>query len=147
METTGLFSARVDSSLRWVSFARERNHPSALEAYCTALRLLDNSVTLTHSLPTQHAHLTTNASYLRAKGLASDAAALAIDCLQPEKAVELLELGRGILLGQLGRYRTPLDDLRAANEELAKEFTEISTKLENSVVVTNNERATDKVGR
>ncbi|KAG8884018.1 hypothetical protein FRB98_002659 [Tulasnella sp. 332] len=67
------------------------------------------------------------------KSLASDAAAVALNEKQPRRAVELLEQGRGVLLAQLVRYRTALDDLHAISPRIAAEFTELSSQLENSL--------------
>lgn len=149
MEQSGRLSVRLASALDWVFFARQKQHGSALEAHRTALELLDTSVTITHSLDAQHARLAEGkkSSGTSIRGLASDAAALAIEQQRPRAAVELLEQGRAILFAQLGRYRTPLEDLRAVDGDLAKEFVELSAQLESAVVATNQTTEGDDVGR
>lgn len=69
----------------------------------------------------------------RVGSLASDAAAVALNEKQPQRAVELLEQVRGILLAQLVRYQTALTGLEAAAPEMAAKFKELSIRLEHSV--------------
>lgn len=61
-----------------------------------------------------------------------DATAWALAQKKPQRAVEILEQGRGVLFTELGRYRTPLDEL--PNRELAAKFAELSSQLENTLV-------------
>ncbi len=55
-------------------------------------------------------------------GLAADAAAAAIEAGRPERALTLLELGRGILVTQAIESRTDLTELRTAAPDLAARF-------------------------
>lgn len=139
---------RLDCALAWASFARQEKEETALGAYRVALELLDTSVTIARDLEMQHARLAKRNDSSDVRGLASDAAALAIDQQQARLAVELLEQGRGILFAQLGRYRTPLDELRAVDGDLASEFAAISSQLEGAVQLKNGQSgAGDDVGR
>lgn len=126
--TIGPLTTRFRTANLWIRFARERTHPSALEAYSTALDLLQTIVTAGKTLDSRHERLLD-----RTKSLASDAAALAIEQRQLETAVELLEQGRGILLGQLGRYQTPLERLPVGGNQLPDEFMRLSSELETSI--------------
>ncbi|MFE2101176.1 CHAT domain-containing protein [Streptomyces sp. NPDC059468] len=61
--------------------------------------------------------------------LASQAAACALQLGDPEKALDLLERGRGILLGQLTETRRDLTDLRRQAPELAAEFSRLGEAM------------------
>jgi CHAT domain-containing protein len=63
-------------------------------------------------------------------GLASDAAALALRSDTPDRAVELLELGRTVLMAQALDIRTDLSTLREHDSSLADRFEWLSTRLE-----------------
>lgn len=62
-------------------------------------------------------------------GLACDAAAAALQAGDPERALGLLELGRGVLLGQALDARTDLTELAAQEPELAERFTWLRRRL------------------
>lgn len=66
-------------------------------------------------------------------GLASDAAAMALRSGSPERAVELLEHGRTILIAQALDNRTDLTTLRARDTALADRFEWLSVQMEADV--------------
>ncbi len=63
-------------------------------------------------------------------GLASDAAAVCVQAGMPDRAVELLEQGRGVLFAQVLDSRTDLTDLRDAYPELADRFAGLRDELQ-----------------
>jgi tetratricopeptide (TPR) repeat protein len=63
-------------------------------------------------------------------GLAGEAAAMSLTCDQPERALRLLELGRGVLLNRLLRLGDDLTPLRVADAELAKQFEHLRHQLD-----------------
>ncbi|WP_184540480.1 CHAT domain-containing protein, partial [Streptosporangium becharense] len=63
-------------------------------------------------------------------GLAADAAAAAIEVGRPERAVELLEQARGVLLGEAMAAHGDLTDLRVRAPELARRFTQLRDALD-----------------
>ncbi|MGW5497565.1 CHAT domain-containing protein [Streptomyces olivaceoviridis] len=65
-----------------------------------------------------------------ANGLASDAAAVAIERGDLTRAVELLEQGRGVLLAQAFDARTDLDELRALDGDLARAMDGVRRRLD-----------------
>ncbi|MEU4334226.1 CHAT domain-containing protein [Micromonospora lupini] len=67
-------------------------------------------------------------------GLASDAAAVAIALGQPERAVELLEYGRGVLLTRAHDAGTDLAALRARAPRLAARLAEVQAALDDFAV-------------
>lgn len=119
--------------MNWARRALRHKHPSVLQAATTALEVLDSLVAMSSSLDRQHTRMLDGKMYDKVRGLSSDAAAVALDPNQVQKAVELSEQGRGILLAQLVRYRDALDDLRAASPRIADELMELSSQLEHSV--------------
>lgn len=62
-------------------------------------------------------------------GLAEQAAACCLEAGQPEKAVELWDHSRGVLLGQALDIRTDLTELRDKHPELSHEFTRLRDEL------------------
>jgi len=66
----------------------------------------------------------------RFPGLACDAAACAVAAGRPGRAVELLELGRGVLLGRLIEGRDDLAALRERDPELAARLGELRAALD-----------------
>jgi tetratricopeptide (TPR) repeat protein len=65
-----------------------------------------------------------------AAGLASDAAAMCLACGDPERALSLLELGRGVLLNRRSGIRADLADLHDADADLAERFEELRDALD-----------------
>ncbi|OAX35997.1 hypothetical protein K503DRAFT_784674 [Rhizopogon vinicolor AM-OR11-026] len=102
------------ASLCWVQIAETFRHASAVDAYRTALRLLDRCVTITKA-PELRQQLTK-----RHAELALDAFSAAIRHRQPDLAVEMLETGRMLLWTQLALHRSMLDDLRSCGEQGAR---------------------------
>ncbi|MGW2014675.1 CHAT domain-containing protein [Streptomyces sp. NPDC001927] len=66
----------------------------------------------------------------RVRGLAAEAAACAVNAGRPERAVALLEQGRGVLLSRAMATRDGLGRLRAAHPGLAEAFVSIRDRLE-----------------
>ncbi len=131
--TGGPPSRRLQAALSWVSAASSWTNPSALKAYRTSLQLLEIVLAGTRSLETRHLRLT-SAEITGSRTLARNAAACAIASGQLELALEMLEQGRGMLLMQAGRYRTPIQDLEAVHSQLASEFQAIGKQMETSVM-------------
>lgn len=120
-----------DTAGLWAELAREVEHPSALEAYQTALRLMDQSVTISRSLELRHQRLLSGLNFRGWNTLAVDAASLAIEQGKLELAVEFVEHGRATLLNHMGRYRpSSIEALRRVDALLADEFCQLSATLE-----------------
>lgn len=101
-----------------------------MRAYGTTLGLLEEAITRSTSLEKQYSQLSNHSTLKQTKGLAVDAASLAIDGGEVELALELLEQGRAVLFAQLGRYRTALDDIAAVAPELAKKLVTLGRQLD-----------------
>jgi tetratricopeptide (TPR) repeat protein len=66
----------------------------------------------------------------RVRGLAAEAAACAVNAGRPERAVLLLEQGRGVLLGRSMATRDGLGRLRGAHPALADRFARLRERLD-----------------
>ncbi|KAG1747644.1 TPR-like protein [Suillus lakei] len=117
------------ASRSWIACAEETNHSSALVAYQTALKFLDRQVAI---LSSSSRHF----DVIRQKTccLAMNAFSCSLRHGALTTAVELVEQGRAVFWTQLGRFRTPLDDLSMSCDTgaaLAEEFTQLSSQLRN----------------
>ncbi|MET8232525.1 CHAT domain-containing protein [Micromonospora sp. NPDC005298] len=102
--------------------------PAALDGYATAIELID--LVAWHGMdPDDQARLLGLFS-----GLASDAAAVAVDLGRPERAVELLEYGRGVLLTRAHDAGADLAALRAQAPRLAARLAELQATLDDFAV-------------
>jgi hypothetical protein len=81
----------------------------------------------------------------RFAALACDAAAWAIEAGQPERAVELLEQGRGVLLAQATEHRAREHDLRRVRPDLASQLTGLEDRLEHLPPADDPLRAADPI--
>ncbi|MCO1597799.1 CHAT domain-containing protein [Micromonospora sp. RHAY321] len=98
--------------------------PAALDGYATAIELID--LVAWHGMdPDDQARLLG-----LFPGLASDAAAVAVALDRPERAVELLEYGRGVLLTRAHDASADLAALRARAPRLAARLTDLQAALD-----------------
>ncbi|MFJ8610202.1 CHAT domain-containing protein [Streptomyces sp. NPDC093675] len=96
---------------------------AAVELYAQALDVLPSLVTPAQDTRAQEELLTLWS------GLAGEAASCAIAAGDPDRAVELLEQGRGVLWSQLLDSRTELGALQAVEAELAERLTVVEREL------------------
>ncbi|KAG2355830.1 CHAT domain-containing protein [Suillus spraguei] len=119
--------ADLAAAKSWIIFAEETNHSSALVAYQTALKFLDQHVTL---LSSSSRHF--DAVKMATASLAVDAFLCSIRHGKLKIAVELVEQGRAVFWTRLARFRTTLDELSVARNTgtaLAEEFKQLSFGL------------------
>ncbi|KAF7342987.1 CHAT domain-containing protein [Mycena venus] len=121
---------RLQAASRWARYAWKYDHASVLQASAAALDLLPRVAWLGLPLPDRHREL------IRAGDLMNAAAAICIERADYVKAVEWLEQGRSIVWGQLLQMRSPVDELRNADSDLAKHlasrFEQITRQLQTS---------------
>ncbi|KAG2032946.1 hypothetical protein BDR03DRAFT_1014798 [Suillus americanus] len=125
-------ASRTDLSAAksWAASAHILNHDSALLAYKTALKFLDQQVALLSS-SSHHFDVIREA----VSSLATDAFSCSVRRGALTTAVELVEQGRAVFWTQLARFSTPLDELSASGDTgaaLAKEFKRLSFRLRNA---------------
>ncbi|MFJ8794957.1 CHAT domain-containing protein [Streptomyces sp. NPDC102462] len=116
--------ARIRAARAWARTEAEAGQWSrARDAYVFAVGLLPLVV------PRRLARLDQQRLLEELNGLAADAAAAALGADDPETAVRLLELGRGVLGGQVLQSRTDLSRLRAVAPELAERLRDAFARL------------------
>ncbi|KAJ2935977.1 hypothetical protein H1R20_g1116, partial [Candolleomyces eurysporus] len=119
--------SRFNAARAWAAFASVvDSHTNAMNAFQTCVDLLPVAAGLDQTLDRRHEML------VRISDLSRQASAFALRCGNPKKAVEWLEASRCLVWGQLNSLRTPLEDLREYDEELAERFARVSTTLEKS---------------
>ena len=106
--------------------ADDHDWAGALDAYRAAVALLPALPARYLSRPDQEDALR------RQSGLATEAAACALRRAAPAEAVQLLEMGRGVMLAQALESRSDVTDLRSAHPELAEEFARLRDQLTGS---------------
>ncbi|KAG1729757.1 CHAT domain-containing protein [Suillus lakei] len=120
------FPNRMQIALHWVREAEGHQHTSASEAYQTCLELFDNHMMTRSSVISRREAAT---AFRGAQSLPVDAGSCAIRHNALQRAVELVELGRGQQWSLASRLRTPLEDLKSASPVLAHKLSEISKHL------------------
>ncbi|KAG2037127.1 CHAT domain-containing protein [Suillus americanus] len=122
-----VFQKDLMAAKSWVTPAEETNHDSALVAYQTALKFLDQHVALLSS-SSRHFDVVKMAT----ASLAVDAFSCSVRHGALTTAVELVEQGRAVFWTQLARLSSPLDELSLpgdAGAALAEEFKQLSFRL------------------
>ncbi|KAG2120264.1 TPR-like protein [Suillus clintonianus] len=123
----------------WTISAEVANHDSALLAYQTALKFLDQHVTMLRSSP----HLFDVVRKATAS-LAMDAFSCSVRHGALTTAVELVEQGRAVFWTQLARLRSPLDELSLSGDTgaaLEKEFKHLSFGLRSALDQSTEEQS------
>ncbi|KAG2037158.1 hypothetical protein BDR03DRAFT_958111 [Suillus americanus] len=123
----------------WAALADILNHASALLAYKTALKILDQRVALL-SFSSHHFNIIREA----VSSLATDAFSCSVRHGALTTAVELLEQGRAVFWTQLARFSTPLDELSGSGDTgtaLAEEFKRLSFRLHNAFDQSTEDRS------
>lgn len=131
-------SSCILAATSWRELARGWGPKAELDAAIVTLELLDQAVTESATLEGLSVRLSRDRRFHQVQGIASDAAALAIQVGRVNLAVELLESGRSSILNHLGEYRPAMDDVRRASDRLASQLTVISAELERLVLSTEN---------
>jgi tetratricopeptide (TPR) repeat protein len=137
---------RFIAAERWISIASLINHNTLLAAYECALRIMPLVAWLGLPVVGRHQFL------MRIGGIARDAAAAAISQERYDKAIEWLDQGRSIVWTQILHLRTPVDELRDVNSDLAERLLRVSRSLdrgleEDTVSGNRNLRSMELEGR
>ena len=115
---------RAIAAREWGDAAAEfESHEEALDGYTAALDLL-GQVTDRRLAPVDQQR-----GLARMGGLGSAAAATALDAGDPERALALLEQGRGVLLAQALDTRGESEALHTLHPELAERFVVLARRL------------------
>ncbi|KAG0699457.1 CHAT domain-containing protein [Suillus ampliporus] len=129
----------LSAAKAWVASAEKLKHGSALIAYQTALKILDQHVVLLSS-SSRHFNVIRAAT----SSLATDAFSCSVRHGLLTNAVELVEQGRAVFWTQLARFRTPLDELSLSGDTgatLAEEFKRLSFYLRHAFDQSNEDQS------
>lgn len=122
---TGAADVRLHAARDWGRLAATAGDArAAAEAFALGVELLPVATPRRLERPDAQRRLAETA------GLASDAAAMSLACGDPESALSLLELGRGVLHNRRSGIRADLADLHEADPELARRFEELRDTLD-----------------
>ncbi|KAG1891856.1 CHAT domain-containing protein [Suillus fuscotomentosus] len=127
---TQRFPERITEAIDWARQAEVFQHESALEAYQMCFELFDSHMMTQSSIISRRE---VAAAFRGARPLPVDAALCAIRRDNIRRAVELVEQGRGQQWSLALRFRTPLEDLKSRNPELARNFLNLSTHLSDAL--------------
>ncbi|KAH6881201.1 CHAT domain-containing protein [Coprinopsis sp. MPI-PUGE-AT-0042] len=119
---------RLEAATIWANLLSQ-HHPLSLDivhAFDMALSLIALIAGLEESLRGRYSQLHDIC------GIALKAASAACSLGRVDKALEWLEQGRCVVWSQLSNLRTPIDDLRLHNQELAQSVAEVSKQLQNA---------------
>ncbi|KAH6911835.1 TPR-like protein [Coprinopsis sp. MPI-PUGE-AT-0042] len=119
---------RLQAARIWAQML-DQHHPQSLDilhAFDTALALIALIAGLEESVQGRYSQLQDIC------GIALEAASAACSLGRADKALEWLEQGRCIVWSQLSSLRTPIDDLRLHNSQLAQSVAEVAKQLENA---------------
>ncbi|KAH9970656.1 CHAT domain-containing protein [Russula compacta] len=127
-DTSTDVALRFRTSCLWTRAARLYKHPSTLDAYETAISLMEQSLAFAPTLETQHFGLV--AIRDEYEKLPLDYASYLIQIGELKRAIETLERGRGLLWSEMRGLHTSIDKLRTVNLPLAKKFAAVNRDLE-----------------
>ena len=119
---------RFRTSCIWARAARLYRHASTLDAYQTAISLMQESLAFAPTLEIQHFGLV--AMRNEYEELPLDYASYLVQIGQPRQAIETLERGRGLLWSEMRGLHTSIDQLRTVNLPLAEKFAAVNRDLE-----------------
>ncbi|KAH6890186.1 TPR-like protein [Coprinopsis sp. MPI-PUGE-AT-0042] len=117
---------RLKSARAWARLLNQ-HHPQSLEvlyAFDTALALIALTAGLDESVRSRYSQLRDIC------GISLEAASAACSLGRADKALEWLEQGRCVVWSQLSNLRTPIDNLRLHNSQLAQSVADVSKQLE-----------------
>ncbi|KAG8737444.1 hypothetical protein FRC10_008179, partial [Ceratobasidium sp. 414] len=117
---------RMEAARQWANMAGSQNESSVLDAYTQLISLIPQVIWLGATVGRRYKDVAS------AGGIATEAAAVAIEFKAYELALEWLEEGRSIVWNQLLQLRAPIEELRSAHPELAGKLQRLATELEYS---------------
>ncbi|TEB28284.1 hypothetical protein FA13DRAFT_1613157, partial [Coprinellus micaceus] len=122
----GYTARRVEAARKWADLARTFDIESSLDGYERAIDLISAFVGLEQTQSRRHENIAQISDLSRA------AAATAVEADRVTRALEWLERGRCLVWSQLNSLRTPVDNLRLVDEQLAERVVAVSKALETS---------------
>ncbi|KAG8760118.1 hypothetical protein FRC14_004006 [Serendipita sp. 396] len=120
-------SVRLTAAKKWIGTASIANHTSLLDACECAITVIPLVAWLGLPITDRHQQLA------QIGGIVRDVAAIAISLDQRDKALEWLEQGRFIVWTQILQLRTPVDQLRDVEPDLADHLLRLSRLLDQGI--------------
>lgn len=118
--------SRLSAAKNWTQ-TLHRHYPESLEI----IPAFDATLSLVAIIAGLEQPVQSRSNQLKdISGLAVHAASVAFSHSRPDKALEWLEQGRCLVWSQLNHLRTPLDDLRFRDAELAERVADTAKQLE-----------------
>jgi tetratricopeptide (TPR) repeat protein len=124
LASVGSSKIRMEAARKWGKWTAGVDTESAMNAFERAIDLLSEHVAFEQAQSRRHENIANTS------GLSTTAAAVALHAGRIEKALEWLERGRCLVWSQLNSLRTPLDELRVVDPDLANRFLRVSKELE-----------------
>lgn len=115
-------------SCDWACWARTSGHPCTIAAYDRSISLMHDTLTFAPTLDIQHSRLVTMRD--RFEDLPVDCASYHVSMGQLRRAIETLERGRALIWSEMRGLRTSIDQIRAADTNLADKFAAVNRDLE-----------------
>lgn len=125
---------RFRAAQRWVKLARSHDHVTTLEAYRTAMSLMQRVLAFAPTASERHKRLSSEKG---PQSLALDAGSYAIGKGDLTGAIELIEQGRALLWSQMRGFRTTLDRVKDVDRSVAERFKHCSRRLETLMTSTD----------
>lgn len=116
--------SRLKAARMWAEDARSFDLQSSLEGYGRAIDLISEFIGLEQTQSRRHRNIAQISKLSRA------AAATALDAGEVAKALDWLERGRCLVWAQLNSLRTPVNELKLVDEQLAERVVAVSGALE-----------------
>ncbi|KAJ2926175.1 hypothetical protein H1R20_g10919, partial [Candolleomyces eurysporus] len=117
---------KLRASRGWAtaSYKHHPESPQTLAAFENSIRLVSMVAGLGQTIQYRHTILRSLSK------VTPQATAIACSVGRPDKALEWTEHGRCLVWNQLNQLRTPLDELRLQDEDLAQRILDVSKRLE-----------------
>ncbi|QRV90441.1 CHAT domain protein [Ceratobasidium sp. AG-Ba] len=118
---------QIEAALKWARINRSLSTPQYIDAFGRALELMPQFAWLGCAMGQRYERIATFSE------IPIEAAAAAIELNRPDLALEWLEQGRSIVWTQILGLRTPIDDLREVNPNLADKIESVARRLGSGV--------------
>ncbi|KAJ2935735.1 hypothetical protein H1R20_g1359, partial [Candolleomyces eurysporus] len=124
--SSGSSLSKLIASTNWaaLSYSYHPESPQTLAAFEHSIRLLSMVAGLEQTVQSRHERLR------ELSRVPPQAPAFACSIGRPDKALEWMEHGRCLVWNQFNQLRTPLDELRLQDEDLAQRIWDVSKQLE-----------------
>ncbi|KAG8904276.1 hypothetical protein FRB99_001979 [Tulasnella sp. 403] len=132
--TSSPYVDRLHATCQWAIAGHSFERPLGRLARRHILNLLDATLSRSYSLVSRHQRLSGSGGVKNTKDVIINVAAWTMGDGHLADALEFLERGRAVLLGQISRYRMDLARLHEANPQLAGQYASLSKQMESFAI-------------